>query len=292
MIVNYRRYLKRRNHSPHTIKNYMTSLRRFVLWLDRPIEQVASRTISQYIDRLMSRRLKPKTINCHLQRIREFYHYLIQEEGLPIPNPVKSGYSLRTPKPLPKHLRDQQVDLLLETLKAPRDRAIFMLMLRSGLRVSEVANLSLGDIDLRGQRLLIRDAKWAKDRVVYSSDDATKALVDYLKIRPPSKTDKAFLNQKGPFRGQPLSIRGIQKRMEYYTKKMGLRISCHHLRHTMATQILNAEAELLTIQDLLGHSWITTTQRYCRLSNPKLKRDYFRAMEIVMRRTTYNHFPA
>jgi len=239
----------------------------------------------------MSRRLKPKTINCHLQRIREFYHYLIQEEELPIPNPVKSGYSLRTPKPLPKHLRGHQVDLLLETLKAPRDRAIFMLMLRSGLRVSEVAHLTLGDIDLRGQRLLIRDAKWAKDRVVYISDDATKALVDYLKIRPPSKADKAFLNQKGPFRGQPLSIRGIQKRMESYTKKMGLRISCHHLRHTMATQILNADAQLATIQDLLGHSWITTTQRYCRLSNPKIKRDYFRAMQIVMKRSTNTHLP-
>jgi len=269
----------------------MTSLRGFLLWLDRPIEQVTSRTISQYIDRLMSRRLKPKTINCHLQRIREFYHYLIQEEGLPIPNPVKSGYSLRTPKPLAKHLRDQQVDLLLETLKAPRDRAIFMLMLRSGLRVSEVANITLGDIDLRGQRLLIRDAKWAKDRLVYISDDATKALIDYLKIRPPSKTDKAFLNQKGPFGGQPLSIRGIQKRMEYYTKKMGLRISCHHLRHTMATQMLNADAELVTIQDLLGHSWITTTQRYCRVSNRKVQRDYYKAMEVVLRRTTSMHSP-
>ena len=166
-----------------------------------------------------------------------------------------------------------------------------MLMLRSGLRVSEVANITLGDIDLRGQRLLIRDAKWAKDRLVYISDDATKALIDYLKIRPPSKTDKAFLNQKGPFGGQPLSIRGIQKRMEYYTKKMGLRISCHHLRHTMATQMLNADAELVTIQDLLGHSWITTTQRYCRVSNRKVQRDYYKAMEVVLRRTTSIHSP-
>ena len=79
--------------------------------------------------------------------------------------------------------------------------------------------------------------------------------------------------------------------MEYYAKKTGLKMSCHHLRHTMATQMLNADAELESIQDLLGHSWITTTQRYCRVSNQKVERDYHRAMEKVMKRTTQNHVP-
>ena len=270
----------------------MTSLKRFLLWLDIPIEQVTSRTISQYIDVLMSKRRKPKTINCHLQRIREFYHYLIQEEALSIPNPVKKGYSLRTGRPLPKHLPQEQVDLLLSMLKTPRDRAMFLLMLRCGLRVSEVAGLSLSDIDLPRQRLLIRDAKWGKDRVVYVSGDAIGALLDYLKVSPPCRTDtdKLFLNQKGPCQGEPLSIRGIQKRMEYYANKTGLTVCCHHLRHTMATQMLNADAELVTIQDLLGHSWITTTQRYCRVSNRKVEKDYYKAMEVVMKRTTY-HYP-
>jgi len=260
--------------------------------LDIPIEQVTSRTISQYIDVLMGNRRKPKTINCHLQRIREFYHYLIQEEALSIPNPVKKGYSLRTGRPLPKHLPQEQVDLLLSMLKTPRDRAMFLLMLRCGLRVSEVAGLSLSDIDLPRQRLFIREAKWGKDRVVYVSGDATGALLDYLKVRPPCRTDtdKLFLNQKGPCQGEPLSIRGIQKRMEYYANKTGLPVCCHHLRHTMATQMLNADAELVTIQDLLGHSWITTTQRYCRVSNRKVEKDYYKAMEVVMKRTTY-HYP-
>ena len=80
-------------------------------------------------------------------------------------------------------------------------------------------------------------------------------------------------------------MRGIQKRMEYYAKKTGLQLSCHHLRHTWADQMLNADAQLLTVQDLLGHSWITTTQRYCRLSNQKVKQDYFQAMQIVMQKT-------
>jgi site-specific recombinase XerD len=269
----------------------MTSLRQFLLWLDVPTEEVTSRIISHYIDVLMRRKLRPKTINCHLQRIREFYHYLIQQEEVAMANPVKKGYSLRTGKPLPKHLRQEEVDILFKTMKTHRDRAMFMLMLRCGLRVGEVAGLPLGAIDLVRRRLTIHDAKWGKDRVVYISDDALRALGDYLKVRPTSGTQKVFLNQKGPYRGQPLTIRGIKKRMEYYAKKTELRVSCHHLRHTMATQMLNADAELVTIQDLLGHSWITTTQRYCRVSNRKVERDYYKAMEVVMQRTTYNQFP-
>jgi len=77
-------------------------------------------------------------------------------------------------------------------------------------------------------------------------------------------------------------VRRIQKRMQYYARKAGLAASCHHLRHTMATQLLNADAEIVTIQDLLGHSRLSTTQRYCRVSNKKVQRDYFKAMDRLM----------
>ncbi|MDP3039135.1 MAG: tyrosine-type recombinase/integrase, partial [Deltaproteobacteria bacterium] len=89
----------------------------------------------------------------------------------------------------------------------------------------------------------------------------------------------------GPMRGKPLSVRGIQKRIEYYARKSKLNVSCHRLRHTMATQLLNADAGLATIQDLLGHGQITTTQRYCRIANLKVQQDYYKAMEVVMQRT-------
>jgi site-specific recombinase XerD len=288
-ITNYRRYLKRRNDSPHTVKNYMTSLGQFLRWVDVPIEQVTARIIVHYIEFLMARGLRPKSINCHLERIRQFYHYLIQEEGLELVNPVKRGYAQRMSKPLPRHLTDEELDMFFRACTSSRDRAMFMLMLRCGLRVGEVADLSLGEVDLRRRRLIIHDGKGGKDRLVYISDDALLALDDYLTMRPQSTTARVFLVEKGNYRNQPLSVRGIQKRIEYYAQKTGLRISCHSLRHTMATQMLNADAELVTIQDLLGHRWITTTQRYCRISNRKVQRDYYRAMEVVMQRTGYIH---
>jgi site-specific recombinase XerD len=287
-IIRYRRFLKRRNVSPNTVKNYMNGLKHFVLWLDVPIEEATYRKISAYIDYLLSQRLRPKTINCYLNTVCQFYHYLNEEEGIPIVNPVKKPNIMKLPRGLPKHLKDEQVAAFFKNLKGQRDRAMFTLMLRCGLRVEEVAHLALGDIELNRRMMLIQDGKGAKDRIVYISNDALHALLEYLRVRPASKVKKVFLVEKGPLTGQPISIRGIQKRMEYYAHKTNLRISCHHLRHTMATQMLNADADLSTLQDLLGHNSIRTTQRYCRVSNLKVQKDYYKAMEVIMLRTAGN----
>ncbi|MBE3143006.1 MAG: tyrosine-type recombinase/integrase [Planctomycetes bacterium] len=287
-IIRYRRFLKRRNISPNTVKNYMNGLKHFVLWLAVPIEEVTYRKITEYIDYLLSERLRPKTVNCYLNTVCQFYHYLGEEEGIPISNPVRKPNIMKLPRGLPKHLKDEQIELLFQNMKGPRDRAMFMLMLRCGLRVEEVAHLSLGNIDLKRRMLLVQDGKGAKDRIVYISNDALRALLEYLRVRPANKVKKVFLVEKGLLTGQPISIRGIQKRMEYYARKTNLKISCHHLRHTMATQMLNADADLSTIQDLLGHNSIRTTQRYCRVSNIKVQRDYYKAMEVIMQRTAGN----
>ena len=282
-IVRYRRYLKRRNYSPHTIRNYMNTLKHFVLWLDEPIEKVSHKKMAQYIDFLQRRGLKAKTINSHLDSIRGFYHYLEDEEGVAISNPVKRGYALRLPRPLPRHLRDEQIPQLFSEIRHPRDRALFLVMLRCGLRVEEVANLTVGALDLKGRRIFVHHGKGGKDRVVYMSNDIHHALIQYLRVRSSERAKRLFLVEKGPYKGKPISVRGIQKRMEYYARKTHLKVSCHHLRHTMATQLLNADADLVTIQDLLGHSRIKTTQRYCTVSNLKVQRDYFKAMEVIMK---------
>jgi site-specific recombinase XerD len=286
VIINFRRHLKRRNYSPHTVKYYLNIIKQYVIWLNVPLEQATSETIDGYIDHLHKKRMTPASINLYLVIIRVFYDYLKYEERVDLINPVKPNCRLRVPKPLPRSLRDPEVERLFGVIKSKRDVAMFKLMLRCGLRVEEVSNLSLGHMDLKKRRIIVQQGKGGKGRVVYISDDAHEALVAYLKIRSHYRVKKVFLVEKGNYKGQPISIRGIQKRIEYYAKKTGLKVSCHRLRHTMATQLLNAEAEVETIQDLLGHNWITTTQRYCKVSNLKVQRDYFKAMRNVLQRST------
>ena len=279
----YRRFLKRRNFSPHTVKNYMSILSRFTDWLIIPLNKVTHAEVGSYVDHLMGKRLSAKTITCHLQTIRLFFDYLNDDEGIKMVNPVRK-ISIRLPKPLPRHLKDDQVSKLFTVIADPRDKAIFMLMLRCGLRVEEVSRLTVDAVELTRNRLFVANGKGRKDRVVYLSKDARFALDTYL-TRRSSKTKHMFLVQKGPLTGTPISVRGIQKRIEYYARESKVKVSCHSLRHTMATQLLNADADLSTIQDLLGHTHITTTQRYCRVSNLKVQRDYYNAIELVMQRS-------
>jgi site-specific recombinase XerD len=173
-------------------------------------------------------------------------------------HPVKRGYALRLSRPLPRHLKDEEVGRLLKVIHDRRDRALFMLMLRCGLRVEEVARLKLAALDLRRSQAFVHYGKGAKDRVVYLSADAYEALVQYLRVRPASRVKEVFLVNKGRCRGQAISVRGIQKRLEHYARQAN-KVSCHQLRHTMATQLRNADAALVTIQDLLGHTRIKTT---------------------------------
>ena len=283
-IINYRRFLKRRNYSQYTLRNYMNTLKYFVLWLDVPIEQITHKKLLAFIDHLLDKRLNPKTINCYLDSVRGFYDYLIHEEEIAITHPLKRGYALRLSRPLPRYLREEQIQKLFDGIDRPRDLAMFKLMLRCGLRVEEVAKLTLAALDLPRGQVFVYEGKGGKDRMVYLSKDAYQALVQYLKVRPYSRAKKLFLVDKGRFEGKPLLVRGIQYRMKHYAHKAGLKACCHQLRHTMATQLLNADADIVTIQDLLGHTRIKTTQRYSQVSNRKVQRDYYKAMDKVLER--------
>lgn len=285
VIINFRRHLKRRNYSKHTIKYYLNIIKQYVIWVDVALELATPEKVDMYIDHLLRKRMHPASINLYLAIIRVFYDYLKYEEKVDLINPVNRNRRLRVPRPLPRSLRDQEVEKLFGAIKNKRDIAMFKLMLRCGLRVEEVSNLTLGVIDFKRRKLIVQQGKGGKGRVVYISNDAQDALIAYLKLRSSNRTKKIFLVEKGTYKGQAISVRGIQKRIEYYAKKTRINVSCHRLRHTMATQLLNAEAEVETIQDLLGHNWITTTQRYCRVSNLKVQRDYFKAMRNVLQRS-------
>lgn len=280
--------MKRKNYSPHTTKNYLHRLQRFLVWISVSVESVSSENVKDYLDTLLGKQLSSQTINGHLIAIRSFYSYLIDEEKRNLENPAVKGMALRLSKPLPRHLRDDDVVIFFGSVTRPRDIAIFMLMLRCGLRVEEVANLTLDVIDYRRNQIMVRSGKGAKDRVVYISNDAADALAVYLRKRVQTNEQKVFLVEKGLCKGKPISVRGIQKRIEYYSRQSGIPVSCHQLRHTMATQLLNADADLVTIQDLLGHTRIKTTMRYCKLSNLKAQRDYYKAISKVMEKSGFN----
>jgi len=260
----------------------MNNLKHFVVWLPVPIQEVGMNDILQFVDHLQSKRLKAKTINCYLQSIRGFYYYLSDQEGVRLENPVRKGFALREPKPLPRYLKDEELDRFFAVVKGRRDVAIFKIMLRCGLRVEETAGLTKDAVFLEHRFIHVKNAKGGKERIVYISNDATVALLNYYKARSSSRSKSVFLVEKGTHKGRALSIRGIQKRMEYYARKANLKMSCHHLRHTMATQLLNADMDLVSIQDLLGHERIKTTERYTKVSNRKVMRDYYNAMDIVI----------
>ena len=274
--------MKRRNYTSHTRRNYLNRLQHFLIWLPVEVESATSDHIKAFIDLQLDRRLNPQTINGHLIAIRSFYRYLQDEEQLQIDNPVIPGLSLRLPKPLPRFLQDSEVRAFFSVITKQRDLAIFMLMLRAGLRVEEVANLTLGAVDHRRSQIMVRSGKGAKDRLVYLYEDAADALAAYLQLRPETDEPRIFLVEKGIYKGQPLSVRGIQKRAEYYSEKCGVHVSCHQLRHTMATDLLNAGADVVTIQYLLGHSRIKTTLRYARLSNQRARKDFYQSMDRVV----------
>jgi integrase len=139
---------------------------------------------------------------------------------------------------LPRYLRDEDVVQFFSVIKNRRDRAIFILMLRCGLRVEEVAKLTLAAIDFVRSQLFVFEGKGGKGRVVYLSRDAKGMLEDYLRNRPSSRTQKVFLVEMKPHRGKAISVRGIQKRMEYYARKAGIKASCHQLRHNADSRIM------------------------------------------------------
>ena len=175
-ILNYRQYLKRKSFSPLTIKNYLHRLQRFFSWVPTAVELTTVMEIRSYIDYLLEKRVSPRTINCHLSSIRLFYDYLVDEENLVIENPVIAGLLLKESRPLPRYLTDNEVERFFKFVTNKRDLAIFMLMLRCGLRVNEIANLSLDCIEYSRSRIVDRKGKGSGHLIFLVINHASRAI--------------------------------------------------------------------------------------------------------------------
>ena len=277
-------YLRTRNYSPHTIENYGRDLRLFFAPLTQDLCTVSWREVDTFIQQQHAAHLAATTINRRLNAVKHFFEYLVMEQQTLASNPVKPSHFLRRGRPLPKQLSQDQVRTLFTRITHPRDYALALLMLRCGLRVSEVARLRLADLDWEQQSLRIDQGKGRKDRIVYLSADALGALRTCLALRPAVVPDGlVFWHQKRPHRA--LSSKGIQKQIERYAKAAGIKASCHSLRHTFASNLLEAGAEVITIKELLGHASIESSERYAKLSNQRVKHVYQQTIRKVIAKT-------
>jgi site-specific recombinase XerD len=282
-IQQFRAYLQRRNYSAHTLSNYTLDLQLFFAAIDRPMNQVSFRDIDGFIDQQHHQGLAPTTVNRRLYALRHFFDFLIEQQVVDT-NPIKPSHVLKRARTLPRALAKEQLEQLFAQIHHPMDRALFLLMLRSGLRVSEVAQLKVRDLDWSQQALLIEQGKGRKDRRVYLSADAVASLHVCLQQRPSDVPgDLVFWNQKRPSR--PLSVKAIQKKIQRYATAAGITASCHSLRHTFASNLLEQGAEIVSIRELLGHASISSSERYAKLSNQHVKQEYLRTMKRVLQRS-------
>lgn len=237
------------------------------------------------------------TVKRRLSSVSGFYRYLI-ELGEMNSNPVHRGMATRAPvvksrrvtplvrpaRTLPQILSPGEVDRLVAALRTRRDRAMVEAMLFAGLRRSEVLGLRLGDVRSGERRLFVAEGKGGHQRLVPVSNRFFTTLADYLNTERPAGagTDRVFTVLKGPTRGEPLSVKGMEQVMQDARRRAGLRHgTCHELRHTCFTRLREAGMALEAIQAQAGHRSIRSTQIYLHLSNDWLADQYRRAAEAI-----------
>lgn len=279
-----------KNYSPHTVKSYSRDLDQFLRHLtagraDREIEpsDLDHITIREFLSRLSQAGNRKVTIARKLSVLRSFFRYLYREGHLDR-NPAKLVRTPRQPLRTPRFLSLPEVESILclppaNTVKGIRDRAILELLYASGLRVGELVGLNLIDLSMNRRLVRVR-GKGNKERVVPFGEPSRASLAAYLearrrilaKRRDGPQTPALFLN----LRGGRLSARSVQRNLGAYIRQAALLLDVHpHLfRHSFATHLLNSGADLRSIQELLGHESLSTTQRYTHVSIEHLQKVY------------------
>jgi site-specific recombinase XerD len=279
-IDRFRASLARRQFSAHTLASYTLDLHVFFRMVTVPLAQVSFREVDQFVEHQHQQGRAWATMNRRLNALKHFFDFCLEQQ-LVAGNPVKPSHFVRRGRPLPKALSQEQVQRLFAQIAHPMDRALFLVLLRCGLRVSEVATLKLEQIDWEQQAIHIVQGKGRKDRCVYLSPDAVASVQQCLAQHPGARAQGyVFWNRKRT--QQPLSVKAIQKKMERYAKAAGITASCHSLRHTFASNLLEHGAEVVAIRDFLGHSQIASSERYAKISSQKIKQEYMRTMQKIL----------
>ena len=282
-ITQFKAYLQRRYPGRSTTKHYMSDLAVFTRFTgDIPAKQVTVKTIDQFVQAQSEQGLKPATINRRLSSIASFFDYLMVEyQDDSWQNPVhRQRHSIRMGDHLPRDVSDNTVTTLLAAIDDVRDLAMVWLMIGAGLRVGEVVQAQLEDLDSTGTthmaRLRVR-GKGQKERVVWLTHQVLTHILAWLEIRPSTQCKRLFLNQHG----RPLSVAGVQYRLKQHCRVAGVQLTAHQLRHTFARRLVENGMPVESLAKLLGHRQLKTTQRYIDGADPALRTDFFQAMERV-----------
>lgn len=276
-ITRFVNWVRRRNPQAHTWQDYRCDLQQFVSVVgDRSPSEIKIEDIDAFINAQTVRGLHPATINRRLAAVTSLYAFLQVEDPELICPVLPQRHSLRAPRRLPRAVPEADLHAFFDVIEDVRDQAIFLLMLRCGLRISEVAGLQLQDLYLHeAQPRLQIMGKNSKERSVYLSSQAEAALRRYLAERAEVDHTAVFLN----YRHEPLAAIGIQKRLERYRKAAGVHLTAHQLRHNFANDLVCADVPVTSIQQLMGHAWIATTETYLAANNPKVKADFYAAVQ-------------
>jgi len=284
-ISSFLDYLKNeRNFSQHTYGNYALDLKQLDSFLDeRKMSDISSFTRTDaraFLVKLEEGGLSRKSIARKISCYRSFYSYLIKLKLIKTNH--WSGVSLpKIIKKLPNFLYPEEIDLLLgaPNLKSPsglRDKAVLEVLYASGMRVSELVKLNISDVDKDDGEILV-SGKGSKERIVLIGSPAMAALKDYIKYGR-SKLVKSTSNRAiflGRF-GTRITSRSVERIIQKHIKKAGIdkKITPHSLRHSFATHMLERGADLRTVQELLGHASLSTTQIYTHITKERLKTVY------------------
>ncbi|MBL7068432.1 MAG: tyrosine recombinase XerC [Candidatus Omnitrophica bacterium] len=275
-VEKFMNYLKiEKDASRHTIVNYTEDLKGFSHFLQKvPLEEVDYLTIRKFLATLRSKEYDKRTIARKLSTLRSFFKFLYREGYLKV-NPMSTVSTPKIDKKLPRFLDVANVVKLIESPDMKdscglRDRAIMEILYSSGMRVSELVGLDCDDVDFIGGVAKVM-GKGKKERICPIGEKATGALRNYLNKKT-GHNRALFLNKSG---GR-LSDRSVRRIIDKHIRKISLRdkISPHTLRHSFATHLLDRGADLRSVQELLGHKNLSTTQIYTHITPERLKSVY------------------
>jgi len=284
-IENYLRDQYRRNLRLSTIENSLTAIVSFMVLVKQDgknrLEEVTRGDLGAFIEHEQDRGLKPATVRLKLDLLKAFIRYQIEKEVIPAEVLFKRMI-IKVPDSLPKAMEIEDEAKLLSVIKHVRNRAMILLMLRTGMRIGELLNLKANDIQLADKKIDIWEAQKNRiGRVVYFSEDAADALKIWLQQRDPKKKFIFY-----GYKRDTLTYAGARIMFCKYLEKANIAhkgYTLHCLRHTNASSLLNAGISLECLRELLGHTSVEVTRRYARLTNTTREKEYFKAMGKIER---------